>query len=162
MLPPRPPSPPSGPPIGTYFARWNDAEPSPPLPARTSMRASSKNFMRCAVAGSSRAPKRKSPVRRRGSFGSEEPLLLGRLDRHDRLALRAVLRVLHLAGLHREEGVVLADAHVHARVEPRAALAHEDRARIHHLAAEGLQAEALAFRIAAVTRRAACFLVCHV
>src|SRR5512146_1196631 len=44
-LPPRPPSPPSGPPRGTYFSRRNDAEPSPPLPAVTSMRASSKNFM---------------------------------------------------------------------------------------------------------------------
>src|SRR5690242_11748226 len=105
MLPPRPPSPPSGPPRGTYFARWNEAEPSPPLPAITSMRASSKNFIVPSL-------KRKSPVRRRGSFGCEEPLLLDRLDRHDRLAPGAVLRVLHVARLHREEGVVLARAHV--------------------------------------------------
>src|SRR3954462_5398870 len=45
MLPPRPPSPPSGPPMGTYFSRRNDGLPSPPLPAMTSMRASSKNFI---------------------------------------------------------------------------------------------------------------------
>src|SRR5438105_6514944 len=48
MLPPRPPSPPSGPPRGTYFSRRKDAEPSPPLPAMTSILASSKNFIgRC-------------------------------------------------------------------------------------------------------------------
>src|SRR5712692_9505344 len=45
MLPPRPPSPPSGPPRGTYFSRRKDAEPSPPLPAMTSIFASSKNFI---------------------------------------------------------------------------------------------------------------------
>src|SRR3954464_847056 len=45
MLPPRPPSPPSGPPRGTNFSRRKEALPSPPLPAMTSMRASSKNFM---------------------------------------------------------------------------------------------------------------------
>src|SRR5690348_13243464 len=49
MLPPRPPSPPSGPPRGTYFSRRKDADPSPPLPAITSIFASSKNFM--ALAG---------------------------------------------------------------------------------------------------------------
>src|SRR3982750_728504 len=49
MLPPRPPSPPSGPPMGTNFSRRKDALPSPPLPAITSMRASSKNFMVSSV-----------------------------------------------------------------------------------------------------------------
>src|SRR5882672_12248281 len=45
MLPPRPPSPPSGPPRGMNFSRLNEAMPSPPLPAWTSMVASSTNFM---------------------------------------------------------------------------------------------------------------------
>src|SRR5437868_6902707 len=49
MLPPRPPSPPSGPPMGTYFSRRKEALPSPPLPAMTSMRASSKNFIAASV-----------------------------------------------------------------------------------------------------------------
>src|SRR3954469_19339894 len=49
MLPPRPPSPPSGPPMGTNFSRRKDALPSPPLPAITSMRASSKNFIVSSV-----------------------------------------------------------------------------------------------------------------
>src|SRR5688572_3500959 len=41
--PPRPPSPPSGPPRGRAFSRRNEILPSPPLPARTRMRASSRN-----------------------------------------------------------------------------------------------------------------------
>src|SRR6187402_1062133 len=45
MLPPRPPSPPSGPPRGTNFSRLMEALPSPPLPAMTSIFASSKNFI---------------------------------------------------------------------------------------------------------------------
>src|SRR6476659_3209807 len=64
MEPPRPPSPPSGPPRGTNFSRRKDAEPSPPLPAMTSMRASSKNFM-----GS---PERKKPRAMTGLFSSGE------------------------------------------------------------------------------------------
>src|SRR5260370_37972086 len=44
-LPPRPPSPPSGPPRGTDLSRRNEAAPSPPLPACTSIFASSMNFM---------------------------------------------------------------------------------------------------------------------
>ena len=43
--PPRPPSPPSGPPLGTRDSRRNDSEPSPPLPAWTSMRARSASIV---------------------------------------------------------------------------------------------------------------------
>src|SRR5690349_20937789 len=45
MVPPRPPSPPSGPPRGMNFSRRKLATPLPPLPATTSMVASSTNFM---------------------------------------------------------------------------------------------------------------------
>ncbi len=41
--PPLPPSPPAGPPSGTYFSRRKATAPSPPLPAFTSIRAVSKN-----------------------------------------------------------------------------------------------------------------------
>src|SRR6476620_4652095 len=44
-LPPRPPSPPLGPPRGMYFSRLNAAAPSPPFPACTSIVASSTNFV---------------------------------------------------------------------------------------------------------------------
>src|SRR5690606_9533465 len=56
-LPPRPPSPPSGPPRGTYFSRRKVAAPSPPLPACTSIFASSMNFIVCF------APQTKKPYR---------------------------------------------------------------------------------------------------
>src|SRR5438445_2143794 len=132
MLPPRPPSPPSGPPRGTNFSRRNEALPSPPWPAITSIFASSKNFIEI-----------KKPRAGRGSFVDEEPLRLRRLDRHGGLAVRPVLRVLHVAGDRGEQGVVLAHAHVVARVETRAALANEDGSGVHQLAAIGLEAQAL-------------------
>src|SRR4051794_2136701 len=121
MDPPRPPSPPSGPPLGTNFSRRKDAEPLPPLPAMTSMRASSKNFMT--------SPRKKKPRAKTGLFSLDRRslLLLHRLDRHQVLLLGTVLRVLHVAGRRREERVVLADADVHARMKTRAALANEDR-----------------------------------
>src|ERR1700761_8842138 len=60
-----------------------------------------------------------------------------------------------------EEGVVAADADVLARIHLGAALADQDVARDDLLAAEALHAEAPSVGIAAVTRRAACFLMCH-
>ena len=44
-LPPRPPSPPLGPPKGMNFSRRKLTQPAPPLPAAMSMVASSTNFM---------------------------------------------------------------------------------------------------------------------
>src|SRR5438045_8021882 len=62
----------------------------------------------------------------------------------------------------REQGVILADADVVARVPFGAALAHDDVAGAHGLAAELLHTKALALTVAAVAGRAACFLMCHV
>src|SRR5438270_8004041 len=110
-----------------------------------------------AVGGTNKkAPSETGPFR-----ACEEPLLRLRLDRDGRLALRTVLRVLDRARRRGEERVVLADADVLARMEDRATLPHEDRARVHQLAAVGLETQALALGIAAVAGRAACFLVCH-
>src|SRR4051812_6104766 len=44
-LPPRPPSPPSGPPIGTNFSRRKETMPDPPSPAFTWMRTRSMNVI---------------------------------------------------------------------------------------------------------------------
>src|SRR6185437_5425359 len=60
-----------------------------------------------------------------------------------------------------EEGVVATDSDVLAGVHLGAALADQDVARQDLLAAEALDAEAPAVRIAAVTRRTACFFMCH-
>src|SRR5690606_8895639 len=62
----------------------------------------------------------------------------------------------------REERVVLATADVVAGVEVRTALADDDLARVHDLATEALDAEALRVRVATVARGARTLLVCHV
>ena len=61
----------------------------------------------------------------------------------------------------REEREVAADADAAARVDARADLAHEDRARVHVLAREDLDAAALAVAVAAVARAALSLLVRH-
>src|SRR5690606_28417880 len=70
-------------------------------------------------------------------------------------------RELHPAVHQGEQGVVLAEPDVHARMEPRATLAHDDRSCGHHLAAERLDAQHLRIRIATVAGRAAALLLCH-
>src|SRR5262249_43939644 len=88
---------------------------------------------------------------------------LGSLDRLDRddAAVPAVVAVPDDARDLREERVVLAAAHVVAGEELRAALPDEDRAARHELAAEGLDAEPLRVRVAAVAGRALSLFVCH-
>src|SRR5262250_1417488 len=46
MLPPCPPSPPDGPPLGTYFSRRNATQPFPPSPPLTNIFAPSTNTAR--------------------------------------------------------------------------------------------------------------------
>ena len=62
---------------------------------------------------------------------------------------------------HREEGVVLAHLHVQTRADGGAALAHDDVADVGELAGVEFGAQALTLGIAAVTSRAASFLMCH-
>src|SRR5689334_24802761 len=62
---------------------------------------------------------------------------------------------------HRKQRVILSHPDIASGIPPGAALAHDDVAGEHALAAELLDPEALAFRVAAVARRAACFFVSH-
>jgi hypothetical protein len=71
------------------------------------------------------------------------------------------LAELHLAGGGREQGVVATATDVVARMDPRAALAHDDRACGDGLAVEPLDPEALALRVAAVPCRTAAFGLRH-
>src|SRR5689334_615461 len=87
-------------------------------------------------------------------------LLLCRVDA-DEFATPALLFKLHHAGDEREEGVVGAEADIVARLEPRAALAHQNLAARHQLPAEPLDAQSLGIRIAPVARTAYAFLMCH-
>src|SRR5215472_3992114 len=61
MLPPLPPSPPDGPPRGTYFSRRKATHPLPPLPAFTKILASSTNKAKhpCQIRLPARAKSRK-------------------------------------------------------------------------------------------------------
>src|ERR1700722_1918374 len=143
-LPPRPPSPPSGPPKGTNFSRRKLTQPRPPLPAWTLSLASSTNFMRWTL---------KRPRGRRNKKGGRLPyplrclkaspkgprasLLLGN-DVDVGVLLGALdLEFNDAVGL-REQGVIGADADVHAGAIHRAALSDQDVAREHVLTAEFL------------------------
>src|ERR1700690_646620 len=101
MSPPRPPSPPEGPPRGTYFSRRNARQPLPPSPALTRIRASSMN----------------TALGRRG---------FRRLDRFDadELAHPAAVPELHAPGHLGEQRIVFAPAHVDAGLDGCAALPH--------------------------------------
>ena len=67
---------------------------------------------------------------------------------------------LHFAVNQRKHGVVFAKADVFACVIVGAALANDDVASDNRFTAETLHAEALGLRVATVTGRAACFLMC--
>src|SRR4051794_22334047 len=60
-----------------------------------------------------------------------------------------------------EQRVVPTAADVHAGVEVRAALAHDDLAGLDDLATEALDAQALGVGVATVARGARALLVCH-
>jgi hypothetical protein len=84
----------------------------------------------------------------------------GGVDRDLHAAFGAGLE-LHGAVDQREDGVVATDADIAAGLHLGAALADDDVAGDHGLAAELLDAETTARGIAAVAGRAACFLMCH-
>ena len=61
-----------------------------------------------------------------------------------------------------EQRVIPAYTHILTGAITSATLAHQDISSQYFLAAELLQAKALGFRVATVSRTAACFFVCHV
>src|SRR5262245_62125221 len=67
----------------------------------------------------------------------------------------------HVAVPKGEKGMVLTHAYAFAGPEFGAALAHDDIAARNGFAAEQLHAQHLGIAVATVTRRTACFLVCH-
>src|SRR5207342_414766 len=128
MLPPSPPSPPSGPPNGTNFSRRKLTHPRPPFPACTLRVASSTNFIA--------APQTKTPATP-GFFASQSAgmSLLGD-DVHESVARLATYLERDASLGLREQGVIRADPDIHARMPLSAALADENVAGQHFLAAE--------------------------
>src|SRR5437016_5279073 len=113
--PPCPPSPPDGPPKGTYFSRRKAEQPLPPRPPVTCRSTSSTNAVLTFRAG-----RRRASLRR---FGRQR-------DDGDELAPAPAVAVLDVAGRGGEQGVVLAASDVAARLDGRAALADEDLAAL--------------------------------
>src|SRR5215470_15061466 len=147
--PPRPPSPPEGPPRGTYFSRRKATQPLPPSPAFRRILASSTNTGEPA-GGPPRAGTPREPwvrVARRWRRAS-----VGNRGHADEAATAPAVFELDVPGDQREQRVVLALPHVFARLVPGAALANQNGARVHQLPAEALHAQPLAVRIAAVGR----------
>src|ERR1035441_8852412 len=87
LLPPRPPSPPEGPPPGTNFSRRKAMQPLPPSPAFTRIFASSTNMGKQWLVASEKAVSRQpSGSRTCGTVGlvtlfPQRPLLAGLLER---------------------------------------------------------------------------------
>ena len=71
------------------------------------------------------------------------------------------LGVLHRAGNHRKQRIVLAATDVLTGMEMRAALANENLARVNNLTGKTLAAKTLRVGITAVTTGSEAFLVCH-
>src|ERR1700686_4842463 len=69
--------------------------------------------------------------------------------------------VLHVSRHQREQRVVAPESDAGARSDLRPALPNEDLSRAHDLAAVDLHAEHLRIGVAAVARRAASLLMCH-
>src|SRR6202035_3479459 len=157
-LPPSPPSPPSGPPKGTNFSRRKLTQPRPPLPACTLSLASSTNF----ILDSQKIKGARLPCPlaiQLARFSRPKCLLPNDVD--VRMLFFAFDAKFHDAVGFRKQGVIGANADVHARAIHGAALTDQNVAREHILTAELLDAQSLGMRIAAVASAAASFFVCH-
>src|SRR5574337_1156949 len=151
MLPPFPPSPPLGPPRGTYFSRRKLTQPRPPSPARTTTRAVSTNISDVGLRmadGQSEIRHSQSAMGLAGGGDGDETIAAALFDLHD---------AAHLG----EQGVVTADADVLPGLEPRAPLPDDDAPPGHRLTGEGLHSQAAARAVPAVPRTAHTLLVCH-
>src|SRR6185437_2349930 len=185
MSPPLPPSPPEGPPRGTYFSRRKARQPLPPPPPFTRILASSTNTdrSRCGPVRMEHTPclrgkQKYAPSSGRVSpFSSQWPVSMGSWRRARlcfgsgfRLFLRqyadkaphaAFIFEPHHARDPGKERIILRAAHVPAGLVARSALADQDAAAGHKLPAEALDSQPLPVRIAAVCRGAAALLMCH-
>src|SRR5512132_2301786 len=140
------------------FSRRKDRQPSPPSPLFTSTLASSRNRTRIRpVDPRSRGSVRCRPAAPSATCASD---LAGRHDVDVGAASRAVTEGDAALG-EREQGVVAAETDAGAGMEAGAALADDDVAGNHQLAAVLLDAQPPAGAVAAVARAAAGLLVRH-
>src|SRR5437660_1469290 len=122
MSPPRPPSPPLGPPRGTYFSRRNARHPLPPSPAFTVILASSTSIKKAAGAQRPQSCFRNLPL----LFGDRRDRWLHGSDAH-KPAHAAAIAKLHDPGDLREKSIVLTPAHIRAGLQRCTALTDNNR-----------------------------------
>src|SRR5271156_3769444 len=184
MSPPLPPSPPEGPPRGTYFSLRKATQPLPPSPALMEILASSANtshpiWNRSKKAyarvgsknkntrpGTERVSENESLVGCRGLCGGRSAIRATdrgffRWKYADEFAVRALIFEAHHTSDGGEEAIVLGAADVSAGLVTRATLANQNTAAGNELAAETLDAQPLSVRIASVCGRAAALFMCH-
>src|SRR6185312_520764 len=135
MSPPRPPSPPLGPPRGTNFSRRNARHPFPPSPALTVITTSSMNTAN--VSGGACGEKAWRTLALRG-------------DDVDELAQPPAIAEFNRARHGGKQRVVFAQTDIFAWLVARSALPDYDGAAGHKLTRKYLDAKALRIRIAAV------------
>src|SRR5579862_5945859 len=145
MSPPRPPSPPLGPPRGTYFSRRKARHPFPPSPAFTRILTSSINIM----VGLQRQVAGLQTLAR--TIQNSENWLTDWFDA-DELAGTAAIAKHDDAGDFGEQRIVFAQADIVAGLEGAAALAHQDGSAGYQFTAESFDAQALSIGIAPVFR----------
>src|SRR3984957_1075292 len=161
--PPLPPSPPEGPPRGTYFSRRKAMQPLPPSPALTRIFVSSMNMVatKYLCKNKSLVPKARLKPRwtaRRGrehvtdSSGRKRELL-GNLHglNHHKLAHRTFVQEFNPASNLGEQSVVLAAAYVQSGLYASAALPDDNRSTGDDLPAECFESQPLGIRVAAVS-----------
>src|SRR5271157_755025 len=141
--PPRPPSPPLGPPRGTNFSRRKARQPLPPSPAFTRMRASSRKCIRKAAGLRGKPAAWRYRVASPRDGGSVPRIALDRGVDGDELAHAPAVPELDHAGHLGEKRVVLAPADIEAGFDPGAALADDDGTAGDQLSAENFHAEPL-------------------
>src|SRR3954467_6263537 len=153
--PPRPPSPPLGPPRGTYFSRRKARQPLPPSPPLTWIATRSTNIAPRPVPG--------GPVAGRPGVKSSLDGLGRRFlgPERDDVDPPAALVELHGPLDQREDRPVAADPDALAGVPLGAGLAADDAARLGVLAAVQLDAPHLGVRVPPVAARTLTLLVSH-
>src|SRR5438093_5608497 len=87
--------------------------------------------------------------------------LVARDDTNFLSTLFIIRRELYLAFGESENGVVAAHPHVHARVDSRSALPHDDSPSQNQFSVEALHTQPLGLRITPIFRTTAALLVCH-
>src|SRR5579884_3679924 len=156
MLPPLPPSPPEGPPRGTYFSRRKAMQPLPPSPARTWMRASSTNMAGKAYCQHRPGTKTGKEQRsgRRGGIGFD----WNHVDKFPQAPLVLEPDNARHTGI---EGIIAPAPDVESGTIAGAPLADQNAAAGHKLPVEALDAKSLAGGIPTVDRGPATFFVRH-